>query len=75
MKILKCNHVTATERKHLVAFLESGMNRAKVNRKHYEILSGEPSKDGWIYEIRITTPRKNDYGCTVFDHQMITLLK
>lgn len=74
MKILKCSHVTATERKHLKVFLASGMTTAKVNTKYYEMLSGTPKGDQWIFKIRISTPEKNDYGKTVYQHQTITVL-
>ena len=75
MKITKCVHVTATERKHLTAFLNSGMTQAKVNRKHYVILQGTPQGDKYLYKIRIATPVKNDYGDTVYNTQTIEVLK
>jgi hypothetical protein len=74
MKITKCNHVTATERQHLKAFLQSGMTSARVNTKTYTILSGTPQGKGMRYEIRITTPQRNDYGDKVYNNQTITLI-
>jgi hypothetical protein len=74
MKITKCLHVTQTERKHLKAFLESGLTDAKINRKFYSIISGMPQGEKWLYKIRISTPRKNDFGKRVFDTQTIEIL-
>lgn len=34
MKILKCTHITQTERKHLEAFLNSGLTQAKLTPKY-----------------------------------------
>ena len=73
MRITKSNHVTATERKHLRAFLSSGKTRAKVNTKYYEILSGTPIEGAYEYEIRIATKRKDDWGTAYFDKQTITV--
>ena len=56
IKVTRCNHVTATEKKHLRAFLESGLTQAKVNTKRYTILSGRPLKKGYEYNVRIETP-------------------
>lgn len=72
-KITKAIHVTATERKHLSAFLDSGMTRAKVNRKTYEILRGTQIKNGYEYDIRIYTPYIRDNGEKDFEKQTITL--
>ena len=74
MKITKCTHVTATEKKHLKAFLESGQTDAKINRKHYSIISGMPEKNKMLYKIRITTPKKDSFGRRIFDTQTIELL-
>jgi len=74
MKITKCTHVTATERKHLKAFLKSGMTDAKINRKQYSIISGMPQGNKYLYKIRITTPRRNDYGKNIYDQQTIELV-
>ena len=56
LNILKCTHVTQTEKKHLKAFLESGKTSAQVNTKIYTILKGNPLKNGYEYEITINTP-------------------
>lgn len=61
--------LTATEKKHLKAFLESGMTQAKINRKYYTITYG----NGTTFDIRIETPFKNDFGKLVMDKQMITV--
>lgn len=74
MKITKCNHVTATEKKHLKAFLKSGMTDAKVNTKQYSIISGIPQGDKYLYKIRITTQKRNDYGERIYDIQTIEVL-
>ena len=74
MKIIKCRHVTATEKKHLKAFLTTRMTYAKINTKQYTVLSGIMQGDKFLYKIRITTPRKNDYGQTVYDSQTIEVL-
>jgi len=73
MKIIKCLHVTQTERKHLAAFLESGRTQAKVNTKYYTILSGTPIGKEYEYEIRISTPTKRDNGEEVMDNQTIVV--
>lgn len=74
MKIVKSNHVTATEKKHLKAFLKSGMVDAKVNTKQYSIISRIPQGDKYLYKIRITTPKRNDYGDRIYDTQTIEAL-
>ena len=74
MKITKCNHVTATEKKHLKAFLKSGMTDAKINTKHYSIISGMPQGDKFLYKIRISTPIKRSNGERDFDSQTIEVL-
>ena len=73
-KITKCRHVTATERKHLKAFLNSGHTSAKVNRKTYQILKGTPNKEGCEYVIRISTPYiRESNGERDYENQTITL--
>lgn len=74
MKIVKSNHVTATEKKHLKAFLKSGMVDAKVNTKQYSIISRIPQGDKYLYKIRIITPKRNDYGDRIYDTQTIEVL-
>jgi len=74
MEIVKCNHVTATEKKHLKTFLKSGMTDAKVNTKHYSIISRMPQGDKYLYKIRITSPKRNDYGKKIYDIQTIEVL-
>ena len=74
IEIIKCNHVTQTEKRHLKAFLESGQTQAKVNTKYYCILSGRMQGKKWIYKISINTPTKTDYGKKIFDTQIIELL-
>jgi len=74
MEITKCTHVTATEKKHLKAFLNSGKTDAKINRKFYSIISGTPQADKFLYKIRITTPMKDDYGNKKLDTQTIEVL-
>lgn len=74
MKITKCNHVTATEKKHLKAFLKSGMTDAKVNTKQYSIISGIPQRGKYLYKVRITTQKRNDYGKRIYDTQTIEVL-
>jgi hypothetical protein len=74
MKITKAIHVTATEKRHLKAFLASGMTQSKVNTKTYQIINGKPLMDGkWEHEIRIITPQRNDIGEKTFDKQTITI--
>lgn len=73
MEIIKAIHVTATERKHLKAFLQSGMTQAKINRKQYDILKGVAEKGGYIYDVRITTPYRNDYGEQRLQTQTVTV--
>ena len=60
IKVTRCNHVTATEKKHLKAFLESGLTQAKVNTKRYTILSGSPLKKGYEYNVGIETPHTSE---------------
>lgn len=74
IEIIKCNHVTATEKRHLKAFLESGQTQAKVNTKYYCILSGRMQGNKWIYKISINTPTKTDYGKKIFNTQNIEIL-
>jgi hypothetical protein len=74
MKITKCLHVTATERKHLKAFLNSGMNDAKINTKQYSIISSMPQGESYLYKIKITTPYRNDCGQKKFNSQVIEVL-
>ena len=73
MNIIKAVHVTATEKRHLKAFLASGHAQAKVNTKTYTLISGTPKGKLWEYEIRITTPQMNDCGERTFDNQTITV--
>lgn len=68
-KITKCRHVTATEKKHLAKFLESGMTQAKINTKVYTVLAGDLKQ----LKIRISAPCKNDVGYKVYDHQTIEI--
>lgn len=56
MKIIKCTHVTQTEKKHLKVLFESGKTSAKINNKSYHIIKGTPIKGGYEYEIDIFTP-------------------
>ena len=74
MKIIKAIHVTATEKKHLKAFLESGRTDAKINTKFYSVISGMAQGDKFLYKIRISTPTKDDYGNRKFDTQLIEVL-
>lgn len=74
MRITKCTHVTATERKHLKRLFESGQTQAKINTKFYCIISGKPEKDKMLYKVRISTPKRNDYGKKIFDTQTIEVL-
>ena len=74
MKITKAIHVTATEKKHLKAFLESGHTQAKINTKYYCIISGRAEGNKFLYKIEISTPTKDDYGNRKFDTQLIEVL-
>lgn len=74
MKIIKSIHVTATEKKHLKAFLESGRTDAKINTKFYSVISGMEQGDKFLYKIRISTPTKDDFGNKKFDTQLIEVL-
>lgn len=74
MKIIKCLHVTQTEKKHLKAFLNSGLTDAKINTKFYSILSGMPQGDKFLYKIRISTPYRDDFGNKKYDTQTIEVL-
>ena len=72
--ILKCTHVTQTEKKHLKAFLESGRTSAQVNTKIYTIIKGSPLKNGYEYEITIHTPyTRESTKEKAFDKQIIIL--
>ena len=72
--ILKCTHVTQTEKKHLKAFLESGRTSAQINTKIYTILKGSPLKNGYKYEIAINTPYTQESTKEkAFDKQTIIL--
>lgn len=73
IEIIKSNHITATEKRHLKVFLASGQTQAKVNTKYYCILSGTLDGNKWIYKIRINTPAKTDYGKKIFDTQNIEI--
>lgn len=75
MQILKCTHVTETEKKHLKKFLNSGLTDAKINTKFYSIISGMLYKNEMIYKIRISTPYKDDYGNKKYDNQLIEVKK
>lgn len=69
-KITKCNHVTATERKHIAKFLESRMTQAQVNTKVYTVLEG----DGKSYmKIRIDTPYRDDCNRLKYSTQIIEI--
>jgi hypothetical protein len=73
-KIIKCTHVTATEKRHIKAFLESGRTSAKINTKYYTILRGQPIKSGYEYDISILTPYTSEStGQKQYDKQKITL--
>ena len=75
MKIIKCVHVTATERNHLKAFLKSGLTDAKINRKFYSVISGRLQGDKWLYKIKISTPYKSEStGKKEFRTQTIELI-
>lgn len=74
MKIIKCIHVTATEKKHLTELFKSGLQDAKINRKFYSIISSREEGNDIIYKIKISTPLKNDYGKIVFDIQTIEVI-
>jgi hypothetical protein len=74
MKITKCNHVTATEKKHLKAFLKSGLTDAKINTKFYSVISGMIDGDKFLYKIRISTPYISEStGKKEFETQTIEL--
>ena len=75
MTITKCNHVTATEKKHLKVFLESGLTNAKINTKFYSVISGMIEGDKFLYKIRISTPYRTDYGDIKYNTQTIEILK
>lgn len=72
-EVVKALHVTQTEKKHISAFLDSGMTQAKVNSKFYTVISGMRDGNSWVYQVKISTPVKNDYGQKVFDTKTITL--
>ena len=74
MKIIKCIHVTATEKKHLEEFLNSGLTDAKINRKFYSVISGRIEGEKMIYKIRISTPYFNDCGEKRYNTQTIEVL-
>ena len=74
MKIIKCTHVTATEKKHLKVFVNSGLTDAKINRKYYSVISGRMEGEKMVYKIRISTPYFNDYGKRLFESQTIEVL-
>jgi hypothetical protein len=72
LKIIKPAYVTATVKRHLHAFLESGKTSAKVNTKHYSILKGTPLKNGYEYVIVINTPyTRESTGQREFEKQTI----
>jgi len=75
MKITKCIHVTATEKRHLKAFLKSHKTKAKINTKYYTILYCCLDNDEAFYKIEISTPYINDYGVKKYDTQIIELIK
>ena len=74
MKITKCNHVTQTEKKHLKAFLKSGLIEVKINTKFYSIISSKKEKEKTLYKIKISTPYKDDFKNKKYDIQNIEIL-
>tara|TARA_R110000851_G_scaffold201486_1_gene352702 strand:- start:608 stop:835 length:228 start_codon:yes stop_codon:yes gene_type:complete len=74
MKIIKCTHVTSTEKKHLKAFLESGFVDAKINSKYYKIISSTEDKGKVICKIKISTPYFNSLGVKKYENQNIEVL-
>lgn len=58
MKIQSKQYITAMERKHLKAFIQSGLESAKINTKNYFILDSQLNS----YKIKIVSPYSNDYG-------------
>lgn len=68
-KIIGDTHVTQIERKHLAAFLDSGMTSAKVNTKTYVIESGDQKE----LTISIHTPYRNDFGAKRYNKQIIKI--
>lgn len=72
IKITKCIHVTQTEKKHLLAFFQSGKTQAKINQKTYVIILGSQGKDNsWDYTVRIFTPYTRDNGEKDLNRQTI----
>lgn len=69
-KITKCVHVTATERRHLSVFLDSGQTEAQVNTKIYTLVESSST----FRKIRISSPKRNDFGSLYYDHQTIELV-
>ena len=41
--LLKGNHLTATDKKHIEALFQSGRTQAKINRATWVIVQGSPS--------------------------------
>ena len=74
MKITKSTHVTQTEKKHLKAFLKSGLIDAKINTKFYSVISTKKEKEKTLYKIRISSPYKNDLGIKKYSIQNLELL-
>ena len=66
-------HVTQTERKHINAFLDSGLTSAKVNTKYYKILNSDLN----TIEIEIMTKIEKDYAGQKdsYSTQKVTVIK
>ena len=72
--ITKCSHVTQTERRHLLAFFQSGLTQAKINTKFYTILTCSLGhNDSWDYMVSILTPYTRDNGQKAYNKQTIEL--
>jgi len=73
MTIQSERHVTQTERKHIKAFLDSGLTSAKVNTKYYQILNSDSN----TIQIEIMTKREKDYSGQKdsYSTQKVTVIK
>lgn len=64
MELLEGYHITQTEKSAIYSMIKNGWCSAnnRPNTKSYLVIQGTPSKDGYVYKIRIGTRCKFSIG-------------
>lgn len=68
--MIEGRHLTATNRKHIVAVIEQGLTSGYSKRIGYHITE----QDGDTYSIRIEQNERNDYGKLVTRIQNVKVI-